>query len=191
MRRVAIRSGCVPVMFLAAALFAVGGCSGEKPDGKGAADSVKIAGEEKNDAFAAVPAGLVMRRLDGKEVSMGEYRGQLVVMYFWASWHNDSRTLVEIMNSIHRKFSRSYQFFAVSMDKGGEPVIWNFMRDEYILCDVIVNGDEVARTVGGVGRLPTVLVILRDGRIVRRLEGLYKRRQYEDLLAGIRRYRRH
>ncbi len=189
MRTVTVyRLGFPAVLFLVGILFAVGGCSGEKSDKKAAVDTVKTTGDEK-DAFKTVPAGLVLNRLDGKEVSMGEYRGKLVVMYFWASWHTDSRTLVEIMNAVHRRYARSYEFLAVSMDKGGVPVILNFMREEYILCDVFVNGDEIARAVHGIGKLPTVLVILRDGRIIRRLEGLYRRKQYEELFSDMLRYR--
>lgn len=174
------------VLYLVLALLAAG-CSGEKSDRTSTADTVETAGREST--HKKVPSDLVLRRLDGKELSMGEYRGKRLVIYFWASWHNDSRKLVEIMNAVHRKYARSYRIFAVSMDEGGKPVILNFMRDEYILCDVIVNGAEVARAVGGVGKLPTLLVVLPDGRIVQRLEGLYTRKKYEKFLGGMIFYR--
>jgi thiol-disulfide isomerase/thioredoxin len=116
---------------------------------------------------------------------MRDFAGEIVVLNFWATWSNDSRELLDIINAIHRRYSKRYRFLAVAMDEGGAPVIKSFMREHPIACDVFVNGEEAAHSFGGIAKLPTTIVILRNGRILRRLDGLYRRKQYENLLDGI------
>lgn len=168
-------------------LLALGGCSGEKHE-EGAADTGEAAGKGENNQAESMWRDIVLHRLDGETVSMAAYEGKLVVLFFWASWNSDSRELIEIMNELYPRHSRRYEFLAVSMDEGGVPAIRSFLLEHPITCDVFVNGAEVARAFNGVARLPTVLFFLRDGRVIRRVEGLHRRKQYEELLAGIKRY---
>ncbi|HUV35985.1 MAG TPA: TlpA disulfide reductase family protein [Patescibacteria group bacterium] len=182
----------ITVVLLVSALIAAAGCSGDRPDGDTATNGdagEKSGGSTEHDQSKSVPSGLVLRGLDGRDVTMSEFEGKLVVLNFWAAWNDDSRTLIEIMNAMYSRFSRQFQFLAVSMDKGGAPVIRSFMLENPILCDVFVNGDEVARAVGGIGKIPATVVIYEDGRIIRRMEGLYRKNQYEKLFASILQYR--
>ena len=59
----------------------------------------------------------------------------------------------------------------------------SFLHEHRIAGDVIVNGEEVARAFGGIGKLPTTLVIIQDGHIAKNLKGLYRREQYEKILT--------
>ncbi len=169
------------MVFLLAALLLAGACSGEKSDGGEGAGT----DEQETAPIVSAPPDLVLHRVDGGSVSLRDFSGEIVVLNFWATWNRDSRELLDIINAIHRRYSKRYRFIAVAMDEGGAPVIKSFMREHPIACDVFVNGEEASRSFGGIAKLPTTIVILRDGRILRRLEGLYRRKQYENLLDGI------
>ena len=182
-------SGLSAVVLVIAALLAVWGCSGDKSEGEGAAGDGTIAENGTKDITESKLPDIALKRLDGETVRMNSFRGKLVVLFFWASWNNDSRELIEIVNAIYPRYSRRYQFCAVSMDREGAPAIRGFVERHPILCDVFVNGGEVARAFNGVGTIPAFLVILRDGRVIKRLDGLHRRKQYEELLTGVLRYR--
>lgn len=168
-------------VLLFAVLLFVGACSGEKTEG----DADAGADEREAASLGTVPPDLVLHGIDGRSMSMRDFAGEIVVMNFWATWNNDSRELLDIMNAIHRRYSRRYKFIAVAMDEGGSHVIKSYMREHPIALDVFVNGEEAARSFGGIAKLPTTIVILRDGRILRRMDGLYRRKRYENLLDGI------
>ena len=55
----------------------------------------------------AVPAqGFTLPNLDGKTVSLQDYRGKIVYLDFWASWCVPCRTSFPWMSSMHDKYAK-------------------------------------------------------------------------------------
>jgi peroxiredoxin len=68
-------------------------------------------------AAAAVPAvpamvgkqapDFVLRSMDGRNLRLSEYRGQVVLVNFWARWAEDSRQVIPTLDRINTTYSRA------------------------------------------------------------------------------------
>ena len=156
-------------------------CSREKPE------------EEPTDELGDKPAvseetkvpNVVFEDIDGESVRLEEFKGKFLVVNFFATWSNDSKKLIPIMNKIQRKFEKHATVIGVAMDRGGTPVVRRFIKEQDIKHSVFVNGENIVNRFGGAKKLPTTYILLRDGRIIMRMDGLKEQKHYEKRLIWL------
>jgi thiol-disulfide isomerase/thioredoxin len=108
-------------------------------------------------------------RIDGPNGSMGldAFRGQVVVLDFWATWCSPCVAMLPVMDALHAAWApQGVAFLGVNSDGGGatQDEIRAFLREHKIPYPIVVDDGQV----GGlykVEALPTLVVIGRDGRI--------------------------
>jgi cytochrome c biogenesis protein CcmG/thiol:disulfide interchange protein DsbE len=173
-------------LILALSLVLLSSCGGnEKERGEESPD--KPSGYVKKDSGGI--EGLVFERLDGVSIPFEELKGKLLVVNFWATWNTDSKQLFPMMNQIQDKFYKHVTVMMISVDKGGAAPVRRFMDDQMVAYEVYVNGEKVANTFGGVKTLPTTYIVLRDGKIFERIDGLKRKKVYEDALIRLLQHR--
>jgi peroxiredoxin len=134
-------------------------------------------GEQPANAMVTPDKGTVapdftLTTLDGKNVSLSDYRGQVVFLNFWATWCPPCRGEMPAMENLHR-LMKGYDFviLAVSIDKKSTYHVKSFVESKgysfSIMHDVT---KEVARNYV-VGGIPTTFIIDKNGIISNRLVG--------------------
>jgi thiol-disulfide isomerase/thioredoxin len=109
----------------------------------------------------------------GREISLGDFRGKLVLVNLWATWCGPC---VEEMPSLDRLQARlggrDFTILAVSSDRAGAKVVEPFVR-KLGLADLKVYLDpkSTVNRAFGVRGLPTSILIDAEGRELGRLEG--------------------
>jgi thiol-disulfide isomerase/thioredoxin len=103
---------------------------------------------------------------DGKETTLGDYRGRIVVANFWATW---CAPCIKEMPSLERLRAKlgddRIAVVAVSEDLKGWPVIAPFLEDHGLKALPVLWDPEGATARGlGVTALPTTVILGRDGR---------------------------
>lgn len=165
----------------AAALFLLlaAGCGGGKDGGE-------AGGGARDGAEAASPAGgiasVTLRGIDGPDRSIADYEGRILVVNLVATWNNDSKDLVGIMNEIQRGFRRNVDVIAVALDDRGPEGARMFARQTGAAFDVFLGGDSVRREFGRPSKFPTTYVLTRDARIFAKIEGLQRYDYYHNTL---------
>lgn len=110
--------------------------------------------------------------LDGKSVTLSDYRGQVVFLNFWATWCPPCRREMPSMENLN-KIMKEYEFamLAVSVDKKSTYHVKSFIEKEGYSFPVLHDiTKEVARNYV-VGGIPTTFVIDKNGIIANRLVG--------------------
>lgn len=106
-----------------------------------------------------------------KPRTIADYRGSGVVMNFWATW---CAPCVREMPSLDRLQAKvpGIRVLAISVDRGGAPVIENFYR-QYRITNLDVLADKGAKLMRKlrVRGLPTTILIDADGNEVGRVVG--------------------
>ena len=60
----------------------------------------------------------VLKSLDDENLRLSEYRGEVVMLSFWASWCSDCRAQLAEMNRMHSAYGQTgLQSLTISMDK--------------------------------------------------------------------------
>jgi thiol-disulfide isomerase/thioredoxin len=126
--------------------------------------------------------------LDGKPRSVLEWKGQVLVCNFWATWCAPCREEIPALGRIHAKFSpKSVEILGIAVDKASNVV--EFMRELKILYPVVLgdaNSIELMRRLGNSsGGLPFTVILDRQGRLAYRKLGSISESELEANLASI------
>ena len=126
---------------------------------------------------------------EGKNLSLADFRGRLILLNIWATWCLPCRHEMPTLDRLQAELGGpDFQVLALSMDRGGFEAITKFY-DEVGVKHLAIYLDSSARaasTLGAVG-LPTTLLIDRDGREIGRLVGPAEW-DSSDMIAFIRSY---
>jgi peroxiredoxin len=107
---------------------------------------------------------------EGVTHSLSGYRGQIVVLDFWATWCAPCAALMPRMQKLHDKFKdRGAVVFGVNAwEKNDAAALMKKRRFTYGL---LLKGEEIAPAYGIIN-LPVVYIVGADGRIIYRHEGI-------------------
>jgi len=113
--------------------------------------------------------------LDGKNVSLSQYRGHPVIVDFWATWCEPCRRQIPELVALYKKYnkSRGLVVIGVSCDMiqgDGVKAVAPFV-EEFRINYPIVLADERMVDNMGVEAIPTTLFLGTDGKIFSRVTG--------------------
>jgi thiol-disulfide isomerase/thioredoxin len=117
---------------------------------------------------------LRLRDLGGAERSLSEYRGQVIVLNFWATWCIPCRAEMPILVSLQKKYlGRGVQFIGASVDEeNSREKVLHFVRSLKIGFPILLGATVADMQRFGLGdSLPATAIIDRDGQVVGRIIG--------------------
>lgn len=110
-----------------------------------------------------------LRTLEGRELTLAAYEGEVVVVNFWASWCKPCQRELPGLDALHRDLTRGTsgvrgRVVAISIDAEAANAR-RFVRDHKLSLSACHDGpDGLARALD-LDRVPTTIVLDRDGRI--------------------------
>ena len=114
-----------------------------------------------------------LKTLDGKEVSLSDYRGKVVLINFWATWCPPCREEMPLFERIYRKYkNKGFEILAIGTDGSVEPVK-KFVKEYKLSFPVLFDNANVVALYQVQG-LPTSFLVGRDGKILKVRLGEYK-----------------
>lgn len=111
--------------------------------------------------------------LDGKQMSMADLKGQVVLVNFWATSCTTCVAEMPQLVSTYEKYRRrGYQTLAVAMSYDPPAYVANFAESRRLPFSVVIdNTGDIARGFGDVRLTPTSMLINKRGEIVKRYVG--------------------
>jgi thiol-disulfide isomerase/thioredoxin len=119
----------------------------------------------------ALAPGFTLLDLSGRKLNLSTFRGQVVLLNFWATWCAPCREEIpEFMNLQNKYRSQGLQVIGISLDDDAKPVLGFY--DQFKINYPIAIGDAgLAERYGGILGLPVSFLIGCDGRIYSRYSG--------------------
>src|SRR5882724_781643 len=71
---------------------------------------------------------LTLKDLDGKDVSLSDYKGKVVLVNFWATWCLPCREEIPWLIEMQQKYrAQGFTMLGLAMDEGGKSVVAPFV----------------------------------------------------------------
>ena len=103
--------------------------------------------------------------LNGRKINLAMYRGQVVLLNFWATWCAPCRAEIpEFMTLQNRYGNQGLQIVGISLDDDPQAVL-AFYKQFKMNYPVAVGDASLAERFGGILGLPVTFLIGCDGRI--------------------------
>jgi thiol-disulfide isomerase/thioredoxin len=110
--------------------------------------------------------------LDGKPLSLADYKSKVILLNFWATWCGPCRAEVPDLVELQDKYKDQLQVIGLVVDDDDEDAVKKFAAKYGINYPVAMATDEVRTEYGGIPALPTSFVLDEEGRVVQKHEGL-------------------
>ena len=113
----------------------------------------------------------VLKSLAGDNLRLSEYRGEVVMPSFWASWCSDCRSQLADINAIYNDLHESgLQSLTISMERNLHDA--NDMRGEIGLGYPVLNDSDLdVSRLYDIQSLPILVLIDREGNVQEVVEG--------------------
>jgi len=119
--------------------------------------------------------------LDGKQVKLSDFRGQAVLLNFWATWCSPCKIEMPWFVDLQKQYGpQGLAVVGVAMDDASKDDIAKFAKDMGVNYPILLGKEAVGEAYGGVQFLPTTFYIDRKGRVVERVFGLTGKSEIED-----------
>ncbi len=125
---------------------------------------------------------------DGLQRSLSSYRGDVLVLDFWATWCAPCRYTMPKMEEFHRKYKgQGVQVIGVAVDIDDYNNVVQFAKEMGITYPIAADTSGEAKLYYQIRNLPTLFVIDKDGVIVMKQEGYDPQRTEAQLEEAVRR----
>lgn len=121
----------------------------------------------------------VLDDASGKPVRLSDYRGQVILLNFWATWCTPCRVEIPWFMEFQKAHqSRGFAVLGVSLDEDGWDAVRPYIDEHMVNYHVVVGNDDLAQLYGA-SSLPTTFIIDKSGRIAATHVGLCSKSEYE------------
>jgi thiol-disulfide isomerase/thioredoxin len=138
---------------------------------------------------------IVMKDLNDRDVTLAQYKGQVVLVNFWATWCAPCKIEIPWMIEFQKKYSsRGFTILGASMDEEGKKAVNPFLEKERFDVDgqkeamnypILLANDAVAEKFGGIMGLPTSMLFTRDGKKIKTIVGLVNHDDIAKAIEGL------
>lgn len=146
------KGGVAAALFLLAALGCQKSASGAKASAEAAPD-------------------FTLTDISGKQVSLKDYRGKVVLVDFWATWCPPCRVSIPAMEELHKEYGpKGLQVLSISMDEE-TGLVAPFAREHGMTYPILLGAASDVSERYRVRGIPALYLVDQDGKLVRQWLG--------------------
>ncbi len=115
--------------------------------------------------------------LSGKTIHLSDFRGKVVLVNFWASWCPPCKMEIPGFQKIYETYKdRGFTVIGIATDD----VSRSFLKEMGMTYPVALADGKVIRDYGNISGIPASFLVGRDGRIIKKVMGMYLEGSLED-----------
>jgi peroxiredoxin len=110
--------------------------------------------------------------LDGKMVSLSDYKGKVVLVNVWATWCPPCVDEMPSMEKLYRKFKgEKFEILAVSIDETGLKTVAPFMKKTRLTFPALIDSQGAIKSVYRITAIPESFIVDKQGLLIKKIVG--------------------
>jgi peroxiredoxin len=128
-----------------------------------------------------------VKNIAGKDVRLSDFKGQVVLLNFWATWCGPCRREIPSLTALYRDYKeRGFTVLGVSVDSEVK-LIKPFARTMKMNYPVLIGAgrEDLANAFGPFAGYPTTVLVGRDGKVCVRHVGIASKAELERQIGAL------
>jgi thiol-disulfide isomerase/thioredoxin len=118
--------------------------------------------------------------LQGKKVSLKDYKGRPVLVNFWATWCSPCKLEMPWFEEFRQKYAaQGFEILGIAEDDAGKDAIAKAVKRINVSYPILLTDQKVAPAYGGVDYLPESFYVDRNGIVQTETSGLGSKDEIE------------
>ncbi len=133
-----------------------------------------------------------LRDLQGKTVDLASFKGNVILLEFWATWCGPCKEEIRVLNELHQAYRpKGLVIVGISLDRKDPREVQDFVRNMGLEYINLMGDDEVFENYsrvtgqGSMRAIPASFLIDRQGRICKSFIGLTAKPVLEEAIRSI------
>lgn len=136
------------------------------------------------DANSPAP-NFTLSAQSGKPVALAQFKGQVVMLNFWASWCGPCRQEMPLLDGIYKKYGKlGFTMLGINVEPDSKAAN-EWLRQTPVTFPILYDTDSKVSKLYGVSGMPSTVILDRKGT-VRMIHRGYKPGDEQDYLTSIR-----
>ena len=127
-----------------------------------------------------------LRDINGRIVRLGDYRGKVVVINFWATWCPPCRAEMPELVRLQREHAkRGLQIIGITYPPEEKDRVHRFARSLKVNYPIILGTRQIKARFSSDETLPLTIVIDRDGKVTDIISGILLREEFDEKIKPL------
>lgn len=106
-----------------------------------------------------------LKSRDGKNLRLSDYRGQVVMINFWASWCGPCRQEMPLLEDLYKRYSKlGFTIVGVNVDTDSSKAN-NYLKDVSVSFPIVYDTGNTVSKSFNVNAMPTTVIVDRNGNM--------------------------
>ena len=127
--------------------------------------------KEKTEPSPSLAPDFTLKTLDGKELTLSQLKGKVVLLDFWATWCGPCRESIPHLVQLYKSYRESgFELVGMNVDRGDIETVRRFVKAMDMPYPIVNTPEDMVRSYRVTG-IPATFLIDREGRIRERMAG--------------------